>query len=261
MPGSSTTTIGSVQEMIEVFEDFRKGRETRAHQRLWFRGQGDADWVLKPGVYRDTFAPAASERDRNKLERNMNQDFRVSSAGLRDPGMTSEALYFLQQHYGMPTRLLDWTVNPIAALYFAVSQPADEKDGAVFMMDVFKFDLKPMKFRDIATADDGLLQSAVRAVSGAGDFPAKTFPVWPDRSDIRMQFQRSGFTFHVPNEHEITSEVNRSLRKIRVAKDAKEKINSQLVAFGIDGLSIFGDLESLARHLKGVYGIGRKPAK
>jgi hypothetical protein len=66
------------------------------------------------------------------------QDFRLQSLGLRDSKATDEEVYLLQQHYRMPTRLLDWTTSPLAALFFAVQ---DTDDGELFMMDASKFQL------------------------------------------------------------------------------------------------------------------------
>jgi hypothetical protein len=67
----------------------------------------------------------------------MAQDFRYVSGlrkSLRDDEEDDVELYFLQQHYGMPTRLLDWTNNPLAALYFATSKEP-QKDAELFMID------------------------------------------------------------------------------------------------------------------------------
>jgi hypothetical protein len=47
----------------------------------------------------------------------MNQDFRILSAANLSGKMAEEDLYFLMQHYGMPTRLLDWSTNALTALY------------------------------------------------------------------------------------------------------------------------------------------------
>jgi len=49
--------------------------------------------------------------------------------------------YFLMQHHGAPTRLLDWSEGSLAALYFAIRErgskgdPNNGKDAAVFMLD------------------------------------------------------------------------------------------------------------------------------
>jgi hypothetical protein len=90
--------------------------ERHAHVRFWFRGQSKIGWELKPAVYRSPF-PAADEAERLRTEQHLSQDFRVWSAGIRTGQETDAQIYFLQQHYRMPTRLLDWTTSPLAALY------------------------------------------------------------------------------------------------------------------------------------------------
>jgi hypothetical protein len=84
-----------------------------AHVGVWFRGQPDESWDLVPGVYRADF-PVNDEDERLRLERHLAQDFRVMSAGIRRGDESEAELYFLQQHYRMRTRLLDWTNNPLA---------------------------------------------------------------------------------------------------------------------------------------------------
>jgi hypothetical protein len=249
--------ITSVDGFVEEARAFRDGKERHAHVRLWFRGHADEEWKLEPGVYRSTFQPASeSEEDRLLKERHLTQDFRVGSAGLRESQMSDEDLYFLQQHYGMPTRLLDWSGNALTALYFAVSDEDTNKNGAVYMLDAYQFERHPTVGYGIATSRRPAFKKAVAVIARWRDsvtsdaFPDVMFPVRPDRLDIRMSLQRAGFTFHVPKQRELTTAINGSLKKIIVSGGAKPGLKAQLAELGVDEFGVYGDLVSLAKNLK-----------
>src|ERR1700730_575917 len=100
-------TISSVSDAIDAVQQWQAFRDPiEGHIRYRFRGQAKAEWPLIPKLFR-TFNKS-DERTILDAEQQMVRDFRLLSHSIRDGRETPEDLYFLQQHYGMPTRLLDW---------------------------------------------------------------------------------------------------------------------------------------------------------
>jgi len=232
------------------------------HIRLWFRGQPDGPkYKLTPGVYRPKFNVEDNEKSRLAKERQMAQDFRVESAGLRKGNEESDELYFLMQHYRMPTRLLDWTMNPLVGLYFALkSNESDEKQsGALYLMDAFRLaECQPTsvaaKQKGIATSRNPRFKAALRPIFYWSDpkvhFPNYIMAVRPDHFDKRISQQRSCFTFHGPPARDLTTKENDSLRKFLIPRGtAKKRIRRELSLLGINDFSVFHDLENLSSSL------------
>src|SRR5271168_402136 len=108
----------------------------------WFRGQSDSTWALRPSMYR--YSPL--KRHIRALEDEIRQEFvvRAPSLGPERPQNAWE-WYFLMQHCGTPTRLLDWTESALIALYFAVKgkmcgckTDACKSDAVVWILEPWK---------------------------------------------------------------------------------------------------------------------------
>ena len=97
---------------------------------FWFRGHSSTSYRLVPSALR-----FAEEVKRTSAIAGIRDVQRILSYKLPRPPAASERLKWLQiaQHYGYPTRLLDWTQNPVVALYFACCDQFD-KDGLVAVM-------------------------------------------------------------------------------------------------------------------------------
>lgn len=122
------------------------GYSGHLHQRvkanpapLWFRGCGLHTHKLIPSLYRHPTASAPG--DLLRLEIQMLERFRQRSLPFHDRDLDDdwECLFFMQ-HFGVPTRLLDWSENPFIALFFALTSAERtagkyNKDASVWILD------------------------------------------------------------------------------------------------------------------------------
>ena len=133
------------EEKVESIDDFQKKVVARAgHAELVFRGQANAEWDLQTSIDRpsriDTTTAAANEyEDRLRDEGELIKAFTTKAWRLlgaleqhysdqQGPRVSRMAV---MQHFGAPTRLLDWTHSPTVAAYFACIDE-DTKDGAIW---------------------------------------------------------------------------------------------------------------------------------
>jgi FRG domain len=102
-----TNLAGFVAAVQGVVKDWTpKGVDW--YPQLWFRGHGRASWPLEPGWYRYPNAKGAG--DEYYTESTLLENFRLRAPTYLDRLPTSDWEWlFLMQHYGLPTRLLDWT--------------------------------------------------------------------------------------------------------------------------------------------------------
>jgi hypothetical protein len=253
-------TVTRLQDLLDLIGKSGYAERGKAHVRIWFRGQSEAKWALSPGVYRPTF-PAANEEERVSIERHLTQDFRVQGASLLSSPKGDAELYFLQQHYQMPTRLLDWTHSPLAALHFAVTDDRyKDADGALFMMDAYRLAHSQHvtdSFTGVMTSRSEIFRNAMHVIfdwwKPKKHFPNFVLPIRPDHFERRVILQRGCFTFHVQGRESLTKAENNSLLSFFIPKKSKPNIKKELFLLGIDAFSIYGDLESLSERLKFAY--------
>ena len=131
----------SIKKISDIY-DFQGSLE--ANKACCFRGQADSSWELIPSIYRPLInaTPAIEKGDGEwigQCERDIYREFGCHSRALIDPHSYWEQLC-VAQHYGCPTRLLDWTRNFLVAVYFSILRPADKSGmSAVWCLNLSDF--------------------------------------------------------------------------------------------------------------------------
>ena len=257
----------TLTDFVAWLTDSRRWRRSPL-QSLWFRGHPNRALPLKPGVLRKEFTRAMrsaepfrsqSESDVPRLEAaeiELNKQFRREAAALLPAETDLTTLYFLARHHGLPTRLLDWTTNGLAALFFTcVKEP--EHDGEVVVAapdwrltsDDERSDVAPALADAPFPQRHPLVRETVSYLFGEGDRPASAMivPVLPDLRSLRMLHQGSCFTFHLPGSGAVHE---KAVTRFVVPQERKQDFVAALRNLGIHWSTLFHDLDHLCLEIR-----------
>lgn len=195
---------------------------------IYYRGQANAEWGLLPGLFRGDADNNGILLDEHKLLQRANLRFWNT---LSQMPTYLERLVFLQ-HFGLPTRLLDVTFNPLVALYMACADDKwNDADGKVF----FGYPSYDSEQPDIAelTAQFGF------EIEGDGqDYNIRDFISKQGAKVGIDQFTRPLFIFPPINNTRIESQDGAFIMAPLLSRDADGVLYSRNVK-GLDGTSYF----------------------
>lgn len=214
---------------VEDLHTFFRGYRPHPPTGWWFRGQADVDWPLLPKAGRPEFF-LPDRRDFGRFNHWTNQ----AVTYLPDLPENEWERLALAQHHGLATCLLDWSFNPLVALYFACSE-RPEVDGAVYCYD-------PPAF-----VKESVLSLEKAVCNGIGFIPRALA--------ARMLNQKSVFTVHIPPNAVLAVSENPgaqghpNLAKLTVPASLKTEVLRMLDDYGINRVTLFPDLDGLSGHV------------
>jgi hypothetical protein len=257
--------------------------QQRGKDKLFFRGHANPNYILQPSILRTSHLERNESKMYHELIINCPNDF--------DKCHTHLEKLVEMQHYGLPTRLLDITRNPLVALYFACeSQPetygelvlisADEHEikypqsdtiSILASLPIFSYDMQRQFCRlaeDCTVKDEEFNKQVGRLVHEVRlEKPAflseinknhiiNSYIVYALKNNNRIVKQDGAFILCGLQGRNNSLEKFRYKnhgKKVIVLIENKNKILKQLETFSVNRATLFPEIECVSEYIKDKY--------
>ncbi|MEZ9449370.1 FRG domain-containing protein, partial [Vibrio splendidus] len=213
---------------LESFEHYHSEVQKLNAEYTVYRGIKDSEFKLEPSIMRLGYS---DENELIKAEKRLFKAFKQQALPHLEYTPKNDWEWLaLAQHHGLPTRLLDWSKNPLIALYFAIEEETNS-DSAIYVLidrkdpvDIEKYD-SPL---DLKPHND------VRRYI-------------PDNLTPRIIAQNGLFTAHT---NLMAAYKSKQMIKFIIPNALRSDLKKQLSIYGINRFSIYPGLDGLSNHLK-----------
>jgi hypothetical protein len=223
----------------------------------FFRGHNNSEWKLTPLIYRDH-----PDFDNAKtFDNTAFTEFQANCGQLYNRPLSDWEILCEMRHSGLPTRLLDWTENFAAALYFALDGVDWKKNSdkenpirpCIWIMNPFKLNESCYKEGAIPTIHS--LPFSYEDILGMNtkkfmDKISGPVAIIPPREQKRIFAQKCVYTLHAFDYGPIEKKYEDSVKKFEIPLSAIDEANTFLFLCGMNDYSLFPDLDGLGSYIR-----------
>lgn len=245
-----TETVRTIDDILKFTASLNK----KHGMRLWYRGEENASLTLIPSIQR-------SER-RIDTERFLTNDFytRAKQIMVYPPEKENYSAWVsLMQHYGLPTRMLDWSLSPLVATFFATEtyKSCPNSDAGIWILvpdllneqEGFGHCIYPI---DAQTCQEMLLP-AFKHQHHNPELVDRILACQSTERDQRMYYQQACFTIHNSHKHLESICSEDMLYKMIIPAEQKPYFLESLRVLGITESFIYPDLDHISKELRHFY--------
>lgn len=229
------------KEILDTVNDFTK------NSNIWFRGHSSSNYKLNSGLFRLNLNSIV---DYISLETQLYTYYKNLGYMLHNEDNPWHLLYSMQ-HYGVRTRLLDWTESFSVALYFATENWLSGKTARIWMLNPLGLNQLARDKEEIVSPNKLEYPEAYKDVNEC----LNSLAIYPIKNSKRILSQHGVFTIQgnsgQPLDREFDGELVKSnlLEYIDIPWNVNNDVMQYLKQNGINRYSLFPDLDGLAKHI------------
>jgi hypothetical protein len=254
----TTARCNSWNDLADALHAAKKKLD-REGEGIWFRGCREVDHQLLPSLMRDT--QGLTDDDHDQFEQDLFYEFQARAGELRERGLSDWEYLFFGRHYGVPTRVLDWTDTFFVALYFALEEwaatSANGREPTIWLLNPYELNQESWDVRDIVLPrylgmdEDGDYSDFGELLAATGwwawDKPVALYPI---QINQRVRAQRGWFTIHGNDRAALEEQCPESVAKLILQPGCVNEALGLLDLAGFNRFTLYPDLDNLARHLR-----------
>jgi len=230
-------TESKIKTTEDFFEFLQKETTEKGFWKKMYRGVSNSSYKLIPSIGRFKTYDKKNLNTGDEIEI-LNDFKKMAYPYIKDYNFNTLELLSFGRHHGLPTRLLDWTQNPLVAVYFAVEKPFIDNE----------------KKENEETKNDYsciYIYKAEKPIELSEPFDPFTIAqvkyYLPKYSDNRIIAQGGLFTVH---NDPYTHWEPENLQTVLIHKDIRGDIKRILNKMWVNASVLYPDLDGIAKHVE-----------